>query len=339
MKSFVNILALTCLAIGTISYNKPDFAPAERLVLSANKELSLNIKTFSKNESNYGIVKGNTIGIWYNQSDTPSLENDLNQFTRLGIGNVFLHEYAFRYYEDLIPGILAKAEKLGINIHIWMQCFWWNDGEGVNGWRSPVDDANKCYDQALFDDILGAERAEKYVKAGVKGIHFDYIRFGGTSYKHDFPEYNITGQGAIDEFCRQAATRLRSINPDLILSAALMGETRSEQYYGQHPESMSQYIDILIPMLYSRTGGYGGATAAARLNWFANHAGPNTQVWAGTQTYDAKGNGLDAVTLREDCEVYVGSKADGICLFRHGLGTLPNLLDLQRINKDIRTGH
>lgn len=291
------------------------------------------VKTSSKDASNYGIIKGNTIGVWYNQSNTPTLLSNLDQFAKLGIGNVLLHEYAFKYYENLIPSILEKADKLGITIHIWMQCFWWNDNKGVNGWRSPVDDANKCYDQALFDDILGESRGAKYVKAGVKGIHFDYIRFGGTAYKHDFPEVNVTGQGAIDEFLRQADAKLRGINPNLIMSAALMGETGSEKYYGQHPESMSQYLDILIPMLYFHSGGYNGPTAVSKANWFANHAGPNTQVWAGTQTYDASNNGLSAAVMRQDCELYVGSKVDGIGLFRHGLGVLPNLLDLQIINQ------
>lgn len=291
------------------------------------------VKTSSKDASNYGIIKGNTVGVWYNQSNTPNLLSNLDQFAKRGIGHVLLHEYAFKYYENLIPSILEKAESLGISIHIWMQCFWWNDNQGVNGWRSPVIDSLKCYDQALFDDILGPERAQKYVKAGVKGIHFDYIRFGGTAYKHDFPEANVTGQGAIDEFCRQADEKLRAINPDLILSAALMGETGSEKYYGQHPESMSQYIDILIPMLYFHSGGYNGATAAMRLNWFANHAGPNTQVWAGIQTYDANSNGLPDTTLRQDFEAFVGSKASGVSFFRHGLGSLPVILDLQTINK------
>ncbi len=291
------------------------------------------VRTASKDGSNYGIVKGNTVGVWYNQSNTPSLLSNLDYFAKRGIGHVFLHEYAFKYYENLIPSILKRADELGITIHIWLQCFWWNDNQGVNGWRSPVDDTNKCYDQALFDDILGEDRATKYVKAGVKGIHFDYIRFGGTAYKHDFPDAGVTGQGAIDEFCRQADARLRSINPDLVLSAALMGETASEKYYGQHPESMSQYIDILIPMLYFHSGGYNAATAASRLNWFATHAGQNTQVWAGIQTYDASSNGLPESTIRKDFEAFIGSKADGISLFRHGLGSLPVLLDLQTINK------
>ena len=286
------------------------------------------VKTASKAAANYGVVKGNTIGIWYNQSNTPYLLSNLDQFAKLGIGHVFLHEFAFKYYESLIPDILAKAKKLGISIHIWMQCFWWNDNQGVNGWRSPVIDSEKRYDQDMFDDILGDSRATKYVKAGVQGIHFDYIRFGGTAYKHDFPEAGVTGQGAIDEFCRQAAERLRALNPDLILSAALMGETGSERYYGQHPETMGKYLDILIPMIYGNSSGKTYGTCRGIANYFAQHGVP-AQCWAGTDTYDSSSRGLDAASIKASCKYYEESQAKGIVLFRHGLGTLPSLLDMK----------
>ena len=286
------------------------------------------VKTASKNEPNYGIIKNNTVGVWYNQSATSSLPNNLDQFARLGIGHVFLHEYAFKNYPTLIPGIIEKANKLGIKIHIWLQCFWWNDSEGVNGWRSPVDDALKRYNQELFDDILGENRAIKYVKAGAHGIHFDYIRFGGTAYKHDFPEAGVSGVGAIDEFCRQASEKLRALNPDIILSAALMGETGSERYYGQHPESMGQYLDILIPMIYGNHSGKSSGTCNSIANYFVDHGAP-AQCWAGNDTYDSGSRGLDAATIKKSCDGYKKSRVDGLVLFRYGLGTLPNLLDLK----------
>lgn len=286
------------------------------------------VKTASKNGTNYGIIKGNTNGIWYNQSNTPSLENNLVEFAKKGIGHVFLHEYAFKYYENLIPGILAKAEELGITIHIWMQCFWWNDGKGVNGWRSPVDDEHKCYDQALFDDILSEERAVKYVKAGVKGIHFDYIRYGGTAYKHDYPEVGVTGVGSINEFLRQADEKLRGINPKLIMSAALMNETGSEKYYGQHPEDMAKYLNILIPMIYRhQSSKFSDGTCLSKANWFAQHGAP-AQCWAGTDTYEGN-NGLSEKVIYNDCKVYGASNVKGVALFRHGIGGVPNLLDIK----------
>jgi len=286
------------------------------------------VKTSSKDKFNYGIIKGNTIGIWYNQSNTPKLMDNLDLFAQKGIGHVFLHEYAFKYYEDLIPAIFAKAEEIGITMHIWMQCFWWNDNKGVNGWRSPVIDSLKCYDQALFDDILGEERAAKYVKAGAKGIHFDYIRYGGTAYKHDYPEVGVTGVGSIDEFLRQADVKLRGINPNLILSAALMAEQGSERAYGQHPESMGKVLDILIPMIYRHSGGYNIPTAVGKANYFATHGAP-AQCWAGTQTYDANSYGLSADVIKSDCEGYLNSQASGVVLFRHGIGDIPNMLDIK----------
>ncbi|MCR5519478.1 MAG: putative glycoside hydrolase, partial [Bacteroidales bacterium] len=137
-----------------------------------------------------------------------------------------------------------------------------------------------------------------------------------------------TGVGAIDEFCRQASEKLKAINPDLILSAALMSERGSERYYGQHPESMGQYIDILVPMIYLHSSGYSYGTCVGIANYFAQHGSP-ALCWAGTQTYTGSGSGLGADELKADCEAYIGSQASGVVLFRHGLGTLPNLLDLK----------
>ena len=286
------------------------------------------VKTSSRNESNYGIVKGNRTGIWVSQSSTPSVENAMDQFVKKGIGHIFLHEWCFKNYESMMPAIFAKAEKLGVTVHIWLQCFWWNDNQGVNGWRSPVIDSLQCYDQALFDDILGEKRASKYVRAGAKGIHFDYIRYGGTAYKHDYPDKGVTGVGSINEFLRQADERLRGINPDLILSAALMAEKNSEHYYGQRPEDMGQVLDILIPMIYRHSSEIGPTTCRSLADHFATEGYP-AECWAGTQTYDKNSSSLPAGDIYYDCHIYDGSKAKGVVLFRYGLGNLPSLLDLK----------
>lgn len=286
------------------------------------------VRTSSRESANYGIIKGNRTGIWVSQSSTPSVEKVMDQFVKMGIGHIFLHEWCFKNYGHLMPAIFEKAERLGVTIHIWLQCFWWNDNKGVNGWRSPVIDSLQCYDQALFDDILGENRASKYVKAGAKGIHFDYIRYGGTAYRHDFPEKGVTGVGSINEFLRQADERLRGINPDLILSAALMAEKNSERYYGQRPEDMGQVLDILIPMIYRHSSEIGPTTCRSLADHFATEGYP-AECWAGTQTYDKNSASLSADNIYYDCHIYDGSQAKGVVLFRYGLGSLPSLLDLK----------
>lgn len=280
------------------------------------------VLTPSQGAKNYGIEVGNTIALWVRQSSTNSI--DLDSLCRLGIGNILLHEYAFKNYGAAkVTSLANKAHELGMTLHIWMQCFWWNDDIK---WRSPVidrvGDTPARYDQDLFNDILN--RGKNYIdSAPIDGIHFDYIRFGGTSYKHDFPDDGITGIGAITEFCRQAYVTLKGKKPTLILSAALMGERNAQQYYGQDPQQMTQYIDILMPMAYISSYNYSASTNVAVANWFADRAG-DKQVWHGISTYNSNTQGLSAEEIYRDCYNIKSSRAQGIALFRDGIGTLPD---------------
>ena len=157
----------------------------------------------------------------------------------------------------------------------------------------------------------------------------DYIRFGGTAYKHN-PSAEITATGAVTEFCRQINVAVKAVNSNIVLSAALMPEPDSEYYYGQDPAQMGRYMDILIPMIYFRTDGYssGGQTWARNVaNHFATKGAP-AQVWAGLTTYsggDSNVVPLSAAQIRSDCEFFAGTKASGVVLFRYGLGGLPDL--------------
>ena len=281
------------------------------------------VLTPSKGEKNYGIEVGNTVALWVRQSVTNSIS--LDSLCKLGIGNVLLHEYAYRNYgANKVTSLANRAHELGMTLHIWMQCFWWNDDIG---WRSPVidrvGDTPARYDQDMFNDILG--RASNYIDtAPIDGIHFDYIRFGGTASKHNFPDDGITGIGAITEFCRQAYVTLKGKKSSLILSAALMGETAAQSYYGQDPGQMTQYIDVLMPMAYISSYGYSDSKNVSVANWFADRAG-NKEVWHGISTYNSNTQGLSAEQIYHDCYNIKSSRAHGVALFRDGLGTIPDL--------------
>ena len=281
------------------------------------------VLTPSKGEENYGVEVGNTVAIWVNQSSTNSVS--LEALCKRGIGNIVLHEWAYKNYgASKVTSLCEEAHRLGMKMHIWLQCFWWNDDIK---WRSPVIDRSgdtpARYDQALFDDVLG--RAASYMdQAPIDGIHFDYIRFGGTAYKHNFPEDGITGVGAITEFCRQANVKLKAKNPNVILSAALMGETNAQSYYGQDPGQMTQYIDVLMPMAYISSYNYSSTANVNVANWFADRCAPGTQSWHGVSTYNSNTQGLSEAEIYRDCKNITNSRAHGIALFRYGLGTLPN---------------
>ena len=280
------------------------------------------VLTPSRGEKNYGIEVGNTVALWVRQSSTNTIS--LDSLCKLGIGNILLHEYAYKNYGAAkVTSLANRAHELGMTLHIWMQCFWWNDNIG---WRSPVIDRSgntpARYDQDMFNDILN--RASNYMDtAPIDGIHFDYIRFGGTANKHNFPDDGITGIGAITEFCRQAYVKLKGKKENLILSAALMGETGAQAYYGQDPQQMTQYIDILMPMAYISSYSYSDSKNISVANWFADRAG-NKQVWHGISTYNSNTQGLSAEQIYHDCYNIKSSRAKGVALFRDGLGTLPD---------------
>lgn len=251
-------------------------------------------------------------------------ELDLDELKAKDIDNIILHEVAFeKHGVDSTMAFINAAKKKGMLVHIWFQAFY-TGGK----WVSPVDDENCCYKQDYFDEVIS--RAESYLDLGVEAIHLDYIRFGGTAWKHN-PSEEITATGAVTEFCRQINERLKAKNPDVILSAALMPEPGSEYYYGQDPAQMGQYIDILMPMIYRHSPAYskGGESWACDVaNYFAEKGAP-AKVWAGTTTYtgdDGQVKPMDADGIMADCiDFRENSKAEGIVFFRYGLGELPDM--------------
>ena len=268
----------------------------------------------------------NTNGIWLWSKFMN--EVNLDSLAARDIKNIILHEVAFeRHGVDSTLAFVAEAHKRDMKVHIWFQCFY-QDGK----WINPVLDSLNCYDQAYFDKVI--ERAVRYVGYGVDGIHLDYIRFGGTAHKHN-PSEEITATGCVTEFCRQINAATKAKNPGIILSAALMPEPDSEYYYGQDPAQMGQYIDILMPMIYFHCDSYckGGRPWAQMVaDHFATKGAP-AKVWAGLTTYydtdSTKVVPMNAGQILQDCRMFVDStKAEGVVLFRYGLGELPDLNEL-----------
>ena len=265
----------------------------------------------------------NTNGIWLWSKYMNMV--DLDELASKDIKNVILHEVAFtRHGVDSTLAFIHEAQSRGMKVHIWFQAFY-KDGK----WINPVDDSLNRYKQEYFDEVI--ERAVKYVGYGVDGIHLDYIRFGGTAHKHN-PSEEITATGCVTEFCRQINAATKKANPKIILSAALMPEPDSEYYYGQDPAQMGQYIDILMPMIYFHCDSYrkGGRPWAKMVaDHFATKGAP-AKVWAGLTTYEDTETEhvvpMNAERILQDCRMFTDStKAEGVVLFRYGLGELPDL--------------
>ena len=270
------------------------------------------------------VERPNTNAIWL--WGTHMMEAPVAEWAEKGYGHILLNEAAFNQWgEDTVYAFIDNCEKLGMTVHVWFQAFY-EKGK----WICPVDDETQQIKQDYYDRVVA--RAVDYAKKGVAGIHLDYIRYGGTAYKHDYPGCRATWQ--ITEFCKQLNEAVKPVNPNIILSAALMPEINSEYYYGQNPMQMGKYLDVLMPMVYRY--GYAGEDKPLSwveevCNWFVANSG-GAQVWAGIQTYT-----LDLTRTNEhpiemcadsilaDCKDIVNTNAHGIVLFRHGLGEFPDV--------------
>ena len=255
------------------------------------------------------------------------MENDaakLKNLKKLGYDHILLNYVAFESANQRNTlKFLDACEELDINVHCWMQCFY------KGGWVSPVDDDNKCYREDLYSDIR--EHARTYLENfDIKGLHLDYIRFGGTASKHNI-NAEVNAVGAVNRCCRELREITDSYDEGLVMSAALMPEPNTEAYYGQNPAQMGQYIHLLMPMLYRYSYNFSDAKCKSTTNWFCEHSG-GAEVWAGITTYtgtDSGGvHGMDAEALRKDIDIFMDTQADGLVLFRYGLGTFPDVNDL-----------
>lgn len=248
----------------------------------------------------------------------------LKKLKEQGYDHILLNFVAFESVNrrNTIP-FLEKCEELGIIVHAWMQCFF------KGGWVSPVDDENKCYREDLYADIR--EHARMYIEEyGVKGLHLDYIRFGGTAHKHNVSA-DVNSIGAVNRCCREIREITDSYEEGLVTSAALMPEKNSQYYYGQVPSEMGKYIHILMPMAYRYSYGWGDSGCKDIVNWFADNSAA-AEVWAGITTYtgtdDSGVKGMSAEALRKDIDVFMDSRSKGLVLFRYGLGTFPDVTDI-----------
>lgn len=274
-------------------------------------------------------TKPNGIWVWSTHMEE-WIANDgavMRNMKALGYDHALLNFAAFR------PANAAKAHRfielaaeVGMVVHAWLQCF-----SSGSTWTSPVDDANNCYNQGLFDNLIAS--ANSYIdEFGVEGIHLDYVRFPGTAYKHN-PSKEVTAEGAVNEFCAQMRKAMDDRGEKIIISAALMAEDNGIYYYGQNAAKMGNYVDVLMPMSYryaEKNVTYNEEWCKKAIRLFTSIT--QTPVWAGTSTYNypegSSVKGLSAETIRTDCEIFANTAATGVVLFRYGLGEFPDVNDL-----------
>ena len=257
----------------------------------------------------------NGYGYWVFGADMKNV--DLNSLASKGTTDLFLNYYAIETHgKTAVESWIAKASNLGIRVHIWMQSFY--DG----GWINPVKDGQ--VNQKYFNEKIAEAESYAAVK-GVAGIHLDYLRYPGNAYK------TTGGTEAINTFVKQIVSAIRAVNPNLIISAALMPECDDlKYYYGQDYDVISKYMDAVLPMVYKGNYEAGSAWITSTSKWFVEHS-KGAKVWTGLQGYESDSHvvPLPSAEIKHDAEAALKGKADGVIIFRWGV---TNFVDFKSLS-------
>ena len=272
--------------------------PASGDNINAPSSKSVKISVEKKSTTGYGY--------WIYGEDMKSV--NLNSLASQGATDLFLNYAAIsKHGQSTVESWISSANKLGMNVHIWVQTFY----QGGN-WTNPVK--NGSPNTAFFEKKINEAKTYAKIK-GVAGIHFDYLRYPGTAYK------TTGGTAAISQFVKQATEAIHNINPNLIVSCALMPETTSNAYYyGQDYSVISQYMDVVIPMIYKGNYGKTSTWITTTTKWFVDNS-KGAQVWAGIQGYKSDNDVtiLSASDIKTDAQAALNGNAPGVIIFRWGV--------------------
>lgn len=304
------------------------FASYQRIPDGSGEWRKLTYSSPGRANEVFDLAKTRPTAVWTWGSHLSDLISDdgakMRELKDKGYDHILLNYAGFdkKIYRQQAIRFMRIADEIGLTVHVWLQCFY--DG----GWISPIDDTNKCFKEEVFERIRN--EASMYLEEwGVKGVHLDYIRFGGTASKHNWT-MEVNSVNAVNRCCREIREVCDALDEGLVTSAALMPEPNSSQYYGQKPADMAKYIHILMPMIY-RYGSYNFSDSSFqdRSNYYADQAAKSGGVsWSGIQTYDAATKGMSAEALRRDIDLMAQTRSAGIVLFRYQLGTFPDVKDL-----------
>ncbi len=136
---------------------------------------------------------------------------------------------------------------------------------------------------------------------------------------------NPGGMDAISEFVKRSTERLRKINPNIILSAAIMPEIdRLEDWYGYNYTAISQYMDILTPMIYTGNFRENATWVRDTTKWFVENS-KGAKVFTGLQGYTVNDIEEEVIFNSPSSQISIEIKAAeeggsvGAIIFRYGV--------------------
>ncbi len=266
-------------------------------------------KTSEEEKTEYSAAGGesssNPSGAIYVRADGMSSVN-FAQLKEAGVTDIFLNYHAFRssQYTNALNKFLQDSQDNGIRVSVWVQAFY-KDGQ----WIDRTNEQNKNEFLIEIENYLADDR--------IGGVHLDYIRYPGTASNRAGAE----GTESITNFVAQVYQHVKAINPNALVSAALMPEgVANAEYYGQDYSKLAEHLDVLVPMIYR--GNYKQTVdwVATATRYIVDQAN-GTPVWVAVLSYYSDGNlaRLPTGLLLADIEAALGNGASGYAIFRHGL--------------------
>lgn len=251
------------------------------------------------------MAKGNGYWLWPMHMKSVNLKSLASRGTK----HIFLNAYSFSVHgKSSVVSFIKKAHSYGMKVHIWMQvCY---DG---NNWVSPVRDDGSFKYGFLNRKVSEAVRYARV--SGVDGVHFDYMRFGGTAYLHK------NSDKVINYFVKKASIKIHKVRPNSMVSVALMPEPSAMlHYYGQDVPTMSKYVDALLPMVYKGNYNQPRSWITSVTKTFVGQSN-GAQIWTGLQAYHSDNNPttLSHSLLLKDAKAAMKGGAKGVVLFRIGI--------------------
>lgn len=318
----VLILFIFLFSVVAVSAADEQVSTEDMLSVDDNNETYGNYSSSIDNDEDNSVLTENDanplnddnsthFGYWAWSTDVPTL--NFTDLSSHGVTDIFLNYYAFqRFNESVVESLALTAKENGINVHIWAQIF--KDSEF---WTRPVD-RNGNVNYEAFDRKTAELEYYASVK-GIAGIHYDYLRFSGSEYYNNTAWQNPGGKEAITYFVKKSTEAIRKINPDLIISAAIMPEPDSlERIYGVEYSEISKYMDVIIPMVYRGNFKQDTAWVGQITKFFIDNSSGST-VWTGLQGYvddDNMDKFLPEVQMKIDGNTALDAGAKGVIVFK-----------------------
>ena len=293
----------------------------QRLPDGSGKWRALTYPTKGK-ENGYDLSKNGNTAIWmYGNVVSTVMANDASGLKNLkakGYRHIFLYFYAIAQNGgNEVRRFVETCEMNDISVHIWIPTLY-SGGE----WINPVE--NGSPNENYFNSL--AQKAKDYIEElGVKGIVLEYLRYPGNAYNTE------GGAEAITRCCEVISDMIKDYDEGLVLSVTLMPETIDNiYYYGQDTNALSQFAQVLIPLLYRSDYHAELDWYEPTANWYTDEVDGHAEVWPALLTYHSyeDDSALSEEEFMVEWDALKGAHFSGLCLYRYGLGLLPDVSDL-----------